>query len=231
MLLQVLGSAYAFDHSYVGWSAVLSNHVHQGQVQYGELAKDRALLDGFVAEADRVPYAEFERWTRSERLAFVLNLYNAAVIQLVLNHWPLTSVKDLGFFTSPWNVEFIPLFGHTVSLGNLEHDVLRPSFKDPRTHFAICNAAVGSPRLRGDPYLPEHVDAQLDDQVRAFMTERPDCNRFADGTLTLSPIFDWYSMDFGKRAGILTFVRTYFPGAPPEPRLEYTEFDWSLNGE
>ena len=231
LLTVVVPSARAFDHTYANWLTVLNQFVEQGRVRYSELKTQPQLLEQFVAECGRVEYAEYERWSRQERLAFVLNLYNAAVIKLLIDRWPLESVKDLGFFTSAWNIEFIPLFGHTISLGNLQHDVLRPGFKDTRTHFALCSSAASGPALRGEPYLPERVDAQLDEQVREFMTQRPTCNRFEQGTLYLSPIFDWYEMDFGKRTGIITFARIYFPEASTESRLEFTPFDWSLNGK
>jgi hypothetical protein len=108
---------------------------------------------------------------------------------------------------------------------------LRPSFKDPRVHFAIANAAIGGPWLRSEPYYPEQIDDQLDDQASVFLRARPECNRLEKNTLKLSPIFDWYSQDFGKRDGILSFARTYFPDLPKNPRLEYTKFDWSLNNK
>jgi hypothetical protein len=230
LIMLLPGPAGAFDHSYEQWGKVLAAHTAQGRVGYAELAADRADLDAFIVDCGRVPYADYERWTRQERMAFGINLYNAAMIQLMLNHWPIKSVRDFGFFTSAWNIEFIPLFGHVVSLGNLEHDVLRPSFEDVRIHFAICNSAVSSPALRSTPYLPATLDAELDDQIRVFMTARPECNRFERGTLYLSPLFDWYSTDFGKRTGAITFARVWLPAASTESRVEYTKYDWSLNG-
>src|SRR3989339_404416 len=111
----------------------------------------------------------------------MINLYNAAALVLILENYPVTSIKDVGgFFTSPWNKKFISLFEHTVGLGHIEHDILRSEFKEPRIHFAISCAAIGAPHLNNEPYLSSKLEQQLSDAERIFLTERPDINYSRD---------------------------------------------------
>lgn len=237
-LLVVAEFAWSFDHHYQIWGEVLTKYSANGRVDYQGLSTDRSQLDTFIVECGRVPYSDYESWALNERMAFVINLYNAAAIQLILNHWPLGrspnstigSINEIGGWTgSPWNIEFINIFGHVKGLGHLENDILRPSFKDPRIHFAIVPAALGGPWLRSEPFLPLILDDQLWQQERLFMTTRPEINRYEDERLHLSPIFDWYSRDFGLRPGIVIFARRYFSEIPEKVRIEYSRFDWSLN--
>jgi hypothetical protein len=220
----------AFDHSYVAYDSLLKTFVSDGRVDYAGLRDNPLPLDSFLTECERLTFDEYQEFTRPEKMAFVINLYNAAVLELVLSHFPLESVRDIGgMFTSPWNESFVKLFGHSVSLGQIEHDLLRGEFKDPRIHFAISQAAKGSPMLLSAPYLPQTLDTQLDIAASLFLTDRPDANRLDQGTLYLSPIFDWYSADFGGRDAVKAFVRKFFPSIPQQFEIEYTHFDWSLN--
>jgi len=231
MLFLTAYSAAAFDHSYTALhDSVLLPFVSAQEVDYEGLRLHRAPLEGFLAECSQVSFEEYRHFTRSEQMAFLINLYNAATLKLVCDHWPMQSIRDIGgILSSPWTKRFIHLFGRTVGLGQIQHDILRPEFSDPRIHFALCNAARSSPRLRSEPYLPERIEEQLEAQTVEFMTQRPELNRFEDGTLYLSPILRWYSPDFGKQTGVRSFARKYFPDVTAQTRIVYTAFDWSLN--
>jgi len=226
-----MNSAWAFDHSYSLYrDSVLVPFVRDGKVDYVGLRNHRESLDGFIAQCGRVTFDEYQAFSREQKMAFLINLYNAATIQLVLNNWPLKSIRDLGgLFISPWTKKFILLFDRTIGLGQILHDILRPQFNDPHIHFALANASRGGSALPNEPFLPATLTEQLDDQAGQFMLRRPDCNHFEGGTLYLSPIFRWYQNDFGKRAGVLAFARKYFPDISESTPIEYTEYDWSLN--
>ena len=223
--------AFPFDHTYRALDdSVLAPFVIEGGVDYAALALRRASLDRFLADCAEVSFEEYRSFTRSEQMAFLINLYNAATLQLVLDRRPARSMRDLGgLFRSPWAIRFISLFGRRVSLGNILHDVLRPEFEDPRVHFALCNASRGSPALASEPYRAETLEEQLDACARVYMLERPEMNRWDGETLYLSPLFKWYSNDFGKTPGVRVFARKYFPDVTERAPIRYTDWDWSLN--
>lgn len=141
--------------------------------------------------------ADFDGWPQAQRRAFLINAYNAFTVDLILTRYPkLKSIRDLGsLFSSPWKQSFFTLFGEEQSLDGIEHGLLRgaPDFDDPRIHFAVNCASIGS-ALRPEAYWAEVLDAQLEDQTRRFFGDRTR-NRFdaTSATLYLSSILDWYA--------------------------------------
>ncbi|MCB1059853.1 MAG: DUF547 domain-containing protein [Calditrichaeota bacterium] len=222
--------SFAFDHTYVQYQSVLDRFVKNGKVDYEGLLQDREDLDAFVASYADVPFERYQAFTQREKLAFLINLYNAAAMQLILNHWPLETIQDIGgLFSSPWNQKFFRLFDHNVSLGMVEHDILRADFKEPRIHFAIVCASKSCPILRSDAYVDSKLFDQLAEQEKSFLSERPEVNRFEDGVLYVSPIFKWFREDFDNEEGIRTLFQIYYPDVNNKTPIRYTEYDWSLN--
>lgn len=221
---------FAFDHTYAQYQSVLDKYVKEGKVNYEGLLADRAELDAFVASYADVSFERYQAFTKREKLAFMINLYNAATIQLILNHWPVGSIEDIGgWFSSPWNQKFIRLFDHEASLGMIEHDILRVDFKEPRIHFAIVCASRGCPTLRSDAYMDTKLNDQLAEQEKNFISERPEVNRLENDVLYISPIFKWFREDFNNEEGIRTLFQLYFPEVRNNTRITYTEYDWGLN--
>ena len=143
---------------------------------------------------------EFNRWTQPQQLAFLINLYDAATLKLIVEHYPVKSIKDIGnFFKGPWKQEVVPLLGKTVTLDYLEHGVLRKKYAEPRIHFAIVCAAKGCPPLRAEAFVADRLNEQLDDQGRVFLGPK-EKNRWDTHArvLYLSPIFKWFSEDFER---------------------------------
>lgn len=226
-------NANGFNHEYPKLSELLSKHVADGLVDYPAVQKDSALLKTFLNEAASVEQEIFAAWNEQERLAFLINLYNAATLQLILEHYPLESIKDIGgLFSGPWKQKVVPLFGERISLDDLEHGIIRSDYHEPRIHFALVCAARGCPPLRFEPYLPTKLDEQLDEQGRRFLLQSPKKNRYdtATKTLFLSPLFKWYRKDFKASAGsLIEYVRKYLPEVEPKAKIRYTTYDWSLN--
>jgi hypothetical protein len=208
-------------------------------VRYGAWhasAEDRAALQAYL---DRLQRAEPDALDalddgRRAALAFWINLYNAATLDLVLDAYPIASIRDLDE-GAPWKREILAVQGRTLTLDAVENDVIRPAFREPRIHFALNCAARGCPPLRAEAYVPARLDAQLEEQARAFLAD-PARNRLEpDGGLALSPIFEWYAPDFEAAAGsVAAWVRPYLPAPAPRARGEppvvrYAEYDWSLN--
>ncbi|MCL4305322.1 DUF547 domain-containing protein [bacterium] len=230
VLLAVCANGFAFDHTYADYQAILDRYVQAGEVDYAALKDNRASLDAFIASFADVSFEQYRAFTKSEQLAFLINLYNAAALQLIINHYPLGSIRDIGgFFSSPWNKKFVTLFGHEASLGMIEHDILRADFKEPRIHFAIVGAARGGPLLPSQAYLDHRMSSMLAQAERHFLTERPNENRFENGELRISPIFKWFRDDFGGDDGVRTLFQMYYPEVTKDTRIRYTDYDWSLN--
>ncbi|HCZ15103.1 MAG TPA: DUF547 domain-containing protein [Accumulibacter sp.] len=248
-------AANAFDHRHAAWDALLAKHVrvldggNASQVRYTGMQVDRALLAAYLASLSAVTEADYASWSRSLRLAFLINAYNAFTVELVLGKYPdLKSIKDLGsVFQSPWKKTFFTLLGEQRSLDDVEHGLVRApgAFDDPRIHVALVCASVGCPMLRNEAFTGERLDAQLDDAMRRFFADRSR-NRFdsANGKLQVSKIFDWYGKDFAQgHAGFDSLAATFAryaeqladtPGARArvrsgDYRLEFLDYDWRLN--
>jgi len=232
-----------FDHSHAAWTAVLAEHVHAGEVDYTGLHADGAALDGYLKTLAAVDQAEYRRWSSDESLAFWINAYNAYTVKLILMHWPVQSIKDIGsLLKGPWKQAFIPmqrLRGATITLDSVEHEILRPEFAEPRIHFAIVCASRSCPKLRAEAYRAGDLDRQLTGAAQGFLRD-PMLNGWnpATRTLSLSPIFKWFRGDFDKAAGSLAgFVAPFMApaaareiGGLPPPTIEFRDYDWSLNG-
>ena len=239
--------AAAFDHG--AWDGLLKHHVRPirggvaTQVDYAGMARKRALLKGYLDALAAVAEADFRRWPKPERLAFLINAYNAWTVELVLTAWPqLDSIKDLGsLLASPWKKDFIPLLGRTRSLDDIEHGLIRAkgAFEEPRIHFAVNCASIGCPALLPDAYTAARLDAQLADATRRFLTDRSR-NRLADGRLEVSSIFKWYGDDFDRVGGLRAFLASQGEtlGLTAAERrglrdgsleIQFLDYDWRLN--
>lgn len=247
--------ANSFDPSHTAWTALLKKHVvlidggNASQVRYAGMAADRPALKAYLGALSSLGAPAFEALAKADRMAFLLNAYNAFTVELILTRYPdLASIKDLGsFLQSPWKRKFVPLLGTTFSLDAIEHDMLRARgrYDDPRLHFAVNCASVGCPMLREEAYVADRLDVQLGKQAQRFMSDRSR-NRWnpAGERLEVSRIFDWYGEDFRLgHLGITSATAFYARHADqladtPADRarvrsertgVAYLEYDWKLN--
>ena len=231
----VCASAAAFDHS--TWDDLLRRHVvlldgaKASQVRYGAI--DRAQLKRYLAALSSTSTSEFERWPQAERKAFLINAYNAFTVEKILTRYPdIRSIWDFGkVFGNPFKDEFFVLLGRRASLDWIEHETLRKHYPDPRLHFALNCASVGCPMLREEAYVAARLEAQLDEQASRFLSDRTR-NRYREGRLEVSRIFDWYKDDFAPRER--WFARhAALLGADADAvgraKLVFLEYDWALN--
>jgi hypothetical protein len=221
-------SASDFDHTHAAYDAILKSHVAAGQVDYKALKADPNALDRYLDELAGVRKPEFVTWTDPQQIAFLANLYNAATLRLIVDHYPVESIKDIGsFFKGPWDQEIVRLFGDTITLNNLEHDILRKDYKEPRLHMALVCAAKGCPPLRNEAYVAERLSEQLDDQSRAYLASplgmRIDRSK---GEVHISSIFKWYGDDF---ASVPAFISKHSGQDVMGLTIRYLNYDWSLN--
>lgn len=198
-----------FDQSHSEWQGLLQRHVvvaadgTGSAVDYAAMQGEHAALEAYLAQISAVSEPTFSRWTQEQRLAFLINAYNAFTIELILTRYPdLNSIRELGStFSSPWKEPFFILLGSRRSLDDIEHGMIRKpgAFDDPRVHFALVCASVGCPMLRNEAYVADQLDAQLDDGMRRFLADRTR-NRYdpVGRRLDVSLIFDWYGSDFAQ---------------------------------
>ncbi len=203
-----LGQA-AFDHTHAAWDALLRKHVRlinesrASQVNYKGFAQDRAALAAYLQSLSDVTPAQYASWSKAQQYAFLANAYNAFTIEKVLTRYPnLKSIRDFGtVFGNPWKDRFFTLLGKQQHLDGIEHETMRApgAFDDPRVHVAVNCASIGCPMLWNRAFTAERLDAQLDDLMQRFMSDRSR-NRYNEQAkaVELSRIFDWYGKDFEK---------------------------------
>lgn len=236
-------SCALFDHSHAAWTSVLSRYVKDGFVDYAGLKKDgQADLRAYLGTLESICRGHYDTWTREQKLAYWINAYNAYTVRLILDHYPLKSIRKIGLLPgAAFREEFIPskgVRGKTLSLNDIEHEILRKDFTEPRIHFAIVCASKGCPALRSEAYRPADLDRQLEDAARTFVRD-PAKNRFdaSKRTLYLSSIFKWFREDFERAAKTLPeFVARFADEQTATAlragsvRIEFLDYDWSLNG-
>jgi hypothetical protein len=227
-----------FDHS--AYDALLRAHVAQGRVDYDAFKA----APTFARYLDQLARADPAALPDRERLAFWINVYNAYTIQLINTHGERESIrninKTLGLtLKSPWKEKIVRAGGGVYHLDHVEHEIIRKQFREPRIHFALVCAALGCPPLRAEAYTGAKLEAQLDDQARAFLLRSPAKNRVdvASRTVYASPILDWYRDDFGgTKEALGRFLAAYHPDGPTKAllqsgsfELKLTDYDWTLN--
>ena len=244
VLLPRVLSAQSVDGS--GFTAVLRAHATEGGVNYAALKADRARLDGFVAKVAAVTQAQFDGWPRSEQIAYLINAYNAIVLQSVINEYPIkrslspaalvrpaNSVWQIGGFFSEKQHR---VAGRQLTLDDIEHKLLRAQLKERRIHVALVCAARSCPPLRAGAYTADSLDTQLDDQARKFLADAAR-NQFdrSRATVRLSEIFKWFAEDFGGEKGVIAFASRYVDPVTAQwlqggkYRVSYFDYDWNLN--
>jgi len=218
------------------WGEVLQRFVREGRVDYAGLKAAPVPLDRFLTAVAGVREEDYRSWPPPEQIAFWLNVYNAAALRLVVDHYPVRSIRDIGgLFRGPWDQPVVRVFGRTLDLNTVEHEILRRRFHEPRIHFALVCAAKGCPPLRSEPYSAARLEAQLNDQAQHFLAQT-NKNRIepASHKVFLSPIFRWYREDFEQGGcSLLAILRPWWPKPPPADyeryQVRWTQYDWSLN--
>jgi hypothetical protein len=233
-------SVAAIDHG--AWSRFLAQYRRVGadgiaRVAYGAVTTtDRA---GLAAYVDRLAGIPIGRYARAEQLAYWLNLYDALVVKLVLDHYPVESIRDIdispGWFArGPWDAKLVAVEGTPLSLNDIEHRILRPIWRDPHIHYGLNCAALGCPDLPAEAFTAENVGTLLDRAAARFVNS-PRGVRIVEGGVRLSSIYDWYEADFGgSQAEVLEHLRHY--AAPPLAaalgrvgKVDGYDYDWRLN--
>lgn len=207
----------------------------RSKVRYADLNKSPEKLQAYLAVIAAVTEKDFSAMGTPQRLAFLINAYNAYTLDLVRSNYPVKSIRDIGGTEGPWKLPFAQLLGKKRTLDEIEHELIRKAFPEPRIHFALVCASKGCPPLRSEAFRADKLEQQLAQATANFLADK-ERNRFdaAKKALQLSSIFDWFKDDFVKAKGsVEAFVAPYFGGtaaiAPGKVGLSYFPYDWSLN--
>ena len=228
----------AFDHAHPGLAKVLAKVSDGfGMVNYKAIKTDPTELEAYLKLAARVPRKQFDGWTKAHRMAFLLNVYNSTTLKLMADNHPVETIKEIGGLRRVWDLKVVRLFGGKISLGHLEHELIRKLFRSPSVHFALVCGSRGCPPLRREPYTAEKLETQFSEQAQRFLRDKNKNHVDVDKkTLYLSPIFYWFREDFGKTdAEIIAMAAKHMVLAEREAlrqggySIRYTEFDWGVN--
>lgn len=242
------------------YAHVLKNHVDKkGLVDYQGLKENRQNLEDFLLAVNNLAAETFQSWTDEKKISFWIDVYNAFTLQVILDHYPIKSsfLKSLKYpknsirqIAGVWNKITLLVMGEELTLDQIEHQILRKEYQEPRIHVALVCAAMSCPPLRLEPYEEEKLSDQLDDQSRRFVSSPMG---FAidkkKNRVYLSSIFKWYGADFigiyepdsgytgldRKERAVLSFISQYLSDEDltylkdGSYKVKYIDYDWTLN--
>jgi len=212
----------AFDHSI--WNDLLQKHVSEkGNVNYKGFKKDALKLKSYLTSLSKdMPD---DSWSKDEKMAYWINAYNAFTIQLIIDKYPISSIKDI---ENSWDIQFINLGDKMFSLNDIEHKILR-KMNDPRIHFGIVCASVSCPKLQNVAFEASNLDRQLDDAAKEFLAD-PARNNLSENSIELSKIFKWFAKDFKKEGSLIDFLNKYSEiTISQNAKKSFKDYDWNLN--
>lgn len=215
------------------FTEVLTRFVRgEGRFNYEGLLSDREKLDEYLTLLS-AHHPNDTYWSEAEQKAYWINAYNAFTIRLILNNYPVESIKDLGGFiyrvNTPWDIEFIMIEGQKYDLNDIEHNILRANYNDPRIHFALNCASMSCPVLPKEAYDPSRLNSQLDAAGRRFLKDETK-NKISKNTIEISRVFKWFTSDFTNEGTVIDFLNKYSDIKIDEDAdIDYLEYDWRLN--
>ncbi len=215
-------TAQNLDHSL--WSEILESSVKKnGTVNYNALKENDSNLNAYLNLFKNVKPTK--NWTKADKLAYWINAYNAFTVKLIIDNYPLKSIKDLN---SPWDKKFILIGGKLLSLNYIEHEILR-KMNEPRIHFAIVCASVSCPKLQNTAFEASNIEDQLTNATKEFLADTTK-NNLSQNSIKISKLFKWFSSDFKQEGSLIDFLNKYSEiTISQRARKRYKDYDWNLN--
>ena len=206
------------------WNDLLEKHVSQnGIVNYKGFKKDLPELKSYLELLSK--NSPENTWNKNAILAYWINTYNAYTVKLIIDNYPIKSIKKIN---NPWNKNFINIGNKTISLGEIEHKILR-KLNDPRIHFAINCASYSCPNLSNEAFTEKDLNNQLNDAAKSFINDKTK-NNISANTIEISNIFDWFSNDFKTKGTLIDFLNTYSNvKINAKAKISYKKYNWELN--
>lgn len=240
-LVSLLFSCRAIRHStgsspitHEQWDVLLKKHVDSsGLVHYAAFQRDSTALNAYLKILENA-HPDDKTWSRDAQMAYWINAYNAFTVKLIIDHYPVASIKDIkrgiAFVNSVWDIKFIKIEGFSYDLNNIEHNILRKVFKDARIHAAINCASYSCPKLSRHAYTAADLDRQLTQAMTAFVND-PNRNKIQADKAEISPIFKWFKGDFERNAGsVRKYINQYSRAKlDKSTNISYLDYNWQLN--
>jgi hypothetical protein len=230
-----IGNCFAGSNIHQDFNDLLQRYVVGEKFDYDALFNNRQDLQKLYNYIDMLEQQNPDNWLEAEALAYWINLYNAATIELVLKNYPVKSIKDIGFlFSSPWKRKIVKVNGKDLSLDDIENKIIRKKFKDARIHFALNCASLGCPPISNSAFNSSELDRQLDAACKRALRSA-NWVKITEDKILVTKVFDWYKDDFIDYAGsVREFIARYRPEdrekiLDKNRKLEYFDYDWSLN--
>ena len=225
-LLSQVGDAQT-DHSL--WNTLVKNHVsNSGKVDYQGVQKDQATLSKYLGQLA----AKGPTGSNNDQLAYWINAYNAYTVKLVIDHMPVTSIKDIAAKVgadTPWDYKFANIGGTKYTLNHIEHSIIRAKYNEPRIHFAVNCASESCPKLRNEAYVGQKLDAQLTEQAKAFLSDKTK-NNLSSSPIQISELFSWFKDDFTKGGTLISFLNKYSnQKIAASESTSFLTYSWKLN--
>ncbi len=211
------------------FDSLLKKHVDtDGNVNYAAFKKDENKLQSYLDYLAKTSPAD--TWSKNREKAFWINAYNAYTIKLILDHYPLKSIlkiKKKG--KDAWNITFAKVGGNIYTLNEIEHEILRKKFNDPKIHVGVNCASASCPQLGNFAFTEANYHAKTTELMKKFIND-PSRNKIAENILFLSKIFEWFKEDFTKKGSLISFLNKYAntkinKGA----KISHLEYNWNLN--
>lgn len=204
---------------------ILSSYVSSsGKVNYAQIKVNAEMLGQAITHyQENTPKSG---WSTNQKLAYWINAYNLFTIKLIIDNYPVKSIKDIAG-GKPWDKKFIQLDGKLLSLNDIENGIIRKDFNEPRIHFAVNCASISCPKLLNQEYTASNLNTQLEKQAKRYINDKNE-NSYTANSARLSNIFDWYKGDFD--GGVIPFLNKYLETPLPEnAKITYQEYNWNLN--
>ena len=231
MLFVSLNYANPVQHG--EWDVLVKKHVSKnGMVDYQGFLKDKNQLQVYLDKLSA--NKPTSKWSKNEKMAFWINAYNAFTVKLILDHYPINSIKDIKkgipFVNSVWDITFIPMGKEKIDLNYIEHSILRKEFKDPRIHAAINCASFSCPLLRNEAYYASRLDEQLNDAMRRFVNDS-ERNQLDKSNIKISKIFSWFGGDFKLNGlSVVDYLNKYAKKRVQQnAKIDFLDYQWELN--
>ncbi len=220
--------------SHQAWTSLLKKYVNsQGLVNYKGIIQHKSELQSYLDVLSANPPSD--KWSKNDKIAYWINAYNAFTVKLIVDNYPVKSIKDIGlsvqipFVNTPWQKEFFKIGGEDMKLDEIEHSILRKQFDESRIHFALVCASKSCPKLRTEAYEGSKLSAQLDDQAKDFLSNQSK-NIITADKLKLSKYFTWFKGDFTKHSGLIDYLNKYAPlKINSNASISYLDYNWNLN--
>lgn len=209
---------------HASWDTILKTHVNNdGDVNYKAINANQEPLSNYLEFLSQNPPKD--SWSKNEKLSYWINAYNAFTIKLIIDNYPIKSIKDI---KQPWDKKFFKIGDAAMSLNDIEHEILR-KMNEPRIHFAIVCASYSCPKLQNEAFTAENLEDQLVDATKAFLSDE-NRNEISENSIKISKIFDWFSKDFKQNGSLIDFLNQYTEiTISSNVKKRFKDYNWALN--